>query len=665
MFGGFDKGSEKSKVQIRTRRSKYLDVPLDTGGILEGVRGMKQAAKSLSLVFCLLMLPSVFSITLTTTVSAQPAVEWVAIYDGPAGGDDHTGQIVLGSSGNVYVTGEGRWNFFNGDDYLTIGYDSFGNELWVARYDGPAGGDDWTFDMATDTSENIYITGFSVGSGTSYDYATISYDSDGNELWVARYDGPASLKDWGTEIALDASGNIYVTGRSHDENEEWDIVTVAYDSSGNELWVARFDSPLGLNDTPNDMAVSPSGNVYVTGRSYDDQEGSDWATIAYDSSGNELWVATYDGPTGGFDEAWALATDSSGNVYVTGESVGSGTGLDYATVAYDSSGNELWVARYDGPASLEDTAYGMALDSLGNVYVTGFCDMRGMYSPSDFATVAYDPSGNELWVATYDGPGDNNDIAWSIETGPWDNIYITGISAGNGTGMDSVTIAYDPSGNELWVARYDGGVGNTDSSYDIAIDPYGNVYVTGVSKYGDNEHDAVTIKYGSGQIPQPTLDIDPDTLNLRSRGRWITAYIEVYDGRDIRDIDLSTLLLNETIPAERWPYAIGDYDDDGIPDLMVKFNRSDVQRYIEGLDLSPGGAGIFGYWVTLTVNGSFNDGTTLECSDTIRVLTAERMGVEPSPFSPRTYNGEVRSNADAELLDIRRARPILPLPSLS
>jgi hypothetical protein len=601
---------------------------------------MKQVGRIFSFAFCVLMFSAVFSFPLTTTASPQPTVEWVARWNGPQSANDVTYGLVLGPSGNVYVTGIGIWNGYTGHEYVTIGYDSSGNELWVARYDGPESGDDGAHDIAVDSSENIYVTGHSVGRGTSMDYATIAYDSTGNELWAARYDGPAGLKDYGTALALDASGNVYVTGRSHDGFELFDFATVAYDSSGNELWVARYDGPRSLNDEPQDIAVDPFGNVYVTGLSNRPEiappgEGydSEWATIAYDSSGNELWVARYNGPGGLMDSAWAIDTDSAGNVYVTGYSTGSGwADSDYTTISYDPNGNERWVARYDGPASGYDEVHDIAVDSSENIYVTGHS--AGTGGDSDYTTISYDPNGNELWVARYDGPGFSDDVSRSVEVDPLGNIYITGISRETNVpwDWDFVTIAYDSSGNELWLARYDGGIGDTDMSTDIAVDPYGNVYVTGSSRYNDTGHDIVTMKYASGHAPEPTLDIDPDTLNLKSKGRRITAYIELYDGRDVRDIDISTILLNETIPAERWPTAIGDHDEDGIPDLMVKFDRNRVQEYIEGLNLSNGGAGRFGYEVTLTVAGMFNDGTTFECSDTIRVLPAERMSAEPSPF---------------------------------
>ena len=85
---------------------------------------------------------------------------------------------------------------------------------------------------------------------------------------------------------------------------------------------------------------------------------------------NEEWIARYNGPGNHYDVAYALSVDASGNVYITGYSYGSGTGADYATINYDPDGNELWVARYNGPGSGADVAYELSVDSSGNVYVT-------------------------------------------------------------------------------------------------------------------------------------------------------------------------------------------------------------------------------------------------------------------------------------------------------
>ena len=90
----------------------------------------------------------------------------------------------------------------------------------------------------------------------------------------------------------------------------------------------------------------------------------DYATTKYNASGQEQWVGRYDGPANGIDFATAIAVDGSGDTYVTGSSEGSGTSDDYATIKYDSAGQEQWVARYDGPANNLDVAYAIDRKSV-------------------------------------------------------------------------------------------------------------------------------------------------------------------------------------------------------------------------------------------------------------------------------------------------------------
>jgi hypothetical protein len=118
--------------------------------------------------------------------------------------------------------------------------------------------------------------------------------------------------------------------------------------------------------------------------------------------------------------------------------------------------------------------------------------------------------------------------------------------------------------------------------------------------------------YDRALVPGPIeamVDIDPDTLNLNSKGKWITCYIELPEGYDVDDIDVSTIKLNDQVPAESHPTGIGDEDDDGVPDLMVKFDREAVQEILQAGDE-----------VEITVTGELEDETPFEGSDTIRVI---------------------------------------------
>ncbi|MHA2227230.1 MAG: ABC transporter substrate-binding protein, partial [Candidatus Hodarchaeales archaeon] len=114
-------------------------------------------------------------------------------------------------------------------------------ERWAARYNGPGNRGDGASAMAVDASGNIYVTGRSWGSGTGSDYATIKYDPAGTEQWVTRYNGLENGNDVAYAIAVDASGNIYVTGRSSGSGTYDDYATIKYDPAGTEQWVARYN----------------------------------------------------------------------------------------------------------------------------------------------------------------------------------------------------------------------------------------------------------------------------------------------------------------------------------------------------------------------------------------------------------------------------------------
>jgi len=450
----------------------------------------------------------VFLVLATSVALAQVQEEWVARYNGPGNGGDGAGALAVDVSGNVYVTGS-SWGSRTDWDYATIKYDADGNQLWVARYNGPGNGEDHAGALAVDVSGNVYVTGWSVGSGTSRDYATIKYDPDGNELWVARFNGSADLEDRARALALDDSGNVYVTGscKTGPGSRDYDYATIKYDSSGNELWVARYNGPGNADDGGQALALDAEGNVYVTGFSEGSGTSYDYATVKYDPDGNELWVARYNSPANYRDEATALAVDESGNVHVGGLISGSPTSpynFDYLTIKYDSTGSQLWVARYAGPGGDLDLLTAVGLDASANVYVTGWSE--GCGTSSDYATIKYDPNGNQLWVARYNGPGNGHDGAYALAADAEGNVYVTGHSWDPLTLYDYTTIKYDSHGDSVWVVRYNGPGNGWDMANALAVDTEGNVYVTGGSEGSGTSGDYATIKYS-----HPALEISCET----------------------------------------------------------------------------------------------------------------------------------------------------------
>jgi uncharacterized delta-60 repeat protein len=313
------------------------------------------------------------------------------------------------------------------------------HQEWVQRYNGPGSGTDFGISIAVDGSGNVYVTGGSWGNGTGYDYVTIKYNTSGVQQWVQRYNGPGNGDDWTYSIVVDGSGNSYVTGYSYGNGTSWDYATIKYNTNGIQQWVQRYNGPGNSSDEAHSIAVDASGNVYVTGFSTGNGTGDDYTTIKYNTNGVQLWVQRYNGPVNNEDAASSVAVDGSGNVYVTGWSIGSGTYYDYATIKYNAGGVQQWLQRYDRTGD-DDKAYSIAVDASGNVYVTGYA--YGSVAIRDYLTIKYNSNGAQQWLQSYNGPGNVNDYATSIVVDGSGNVYVTGYSAGNGTQNDFATIKY-------------------------------------------------------------------------------------------------------------------------------------------------------------------------------------------------------------------------------
>jgi len=418
---------------------------------------------------------------------------WVARYNGTGNGYDEAKAVAVDTSGNAYVAGT-IFGLGTGYDYATIKYDSAGQQQWVALYNDFANPDAQLSAMTIDESSNVYVTGGSGIANVYSDCTTIKYNSAGQQEWVARYNAQPPGSAAGAAIAVDSSGNVYVASYVTNEPNIAFCSTIKYNASGEQQWATEYHGG-GNADDPAAIAIDKAGNVYVTGSSYT-CGGNDYLTLKYDSLGQEQWVERYNGPKEHLDAANAIGVDDSGNVYVTGESFG-----DYATVKYNSAGQQQWAVRYDQGGY--DSANAIAIDGTGNIYVTGQISAPNSYS--DYGTIKYDSGGQQQWLARYNGPpGNAADVATAIVLDFMNNVYVTGRSeAAIFSNSDYATIKYDAAGQQQWVARYNG-PGNADNrAAAMVIDTVGNIYVTGASGSG-SDSDYLTIKYGQGPTPTPT-----------------------------------------------------------------------------------------------------------------------------------------------------------------
>jgi hypothetical protein len=349
---------------------------------------------------------------------------WNKTYDGENNDNDNAYGIAVDAEGYVYITGRSDMATA-GYDCQTIKYDPSGNKVWNVSYD--AGGTDTGRSITVDDSGYVFVASSSqnyVNGASDTDWVIIKYNSSGQHEWNISYNGPDNNYDYAIDIALDDSGNIYVTGSSEMGGNARDILTRKYNSAGSLLWSMSYDQGEGI-DQGYGIALDSSGNVYVAGIVYIN---SDYAyyIISYNSTGSHRWNSTHP-PTPGYDGYAYDIYEKNGFVYVTGR-----FNNNYTTLKLNSStGSQLWNVTYDR-GSIEE-AYGVVADSSDNVYVTG-------YNGLDFFTIKYDSSGNEIWNHSFDSAG-STDTARDMVMDYNGDLYITGDSYHGGVlGYDYHTI---------------------------------------------------------------------------------------------------------------------------------------------------------------------------------------------------------------------------------
>lgn len=431
---------------------------------------------------------------------------WLARFGGDSnGGADRVDEVTaatVDNAGNIVVTGysteaESCIGEFCVIDYATIKYSPTGERLWIARYGN--GFRSFPTGIVSDASNNIYVTGYSCGQMECYstDYLTVKYDANGNQVWTRSYNngGP----DYATAIALDDSGNVYVTGQSCNFNGAcagYDIATIKYDSDSNIGWVARYNN--GYMNGPDSLATDISGNIYVTGFSCFTSQCADQypehnpITIKYDNAGNQVWVARFTNQN--FGRTSSLAVDAAGNVIIAGWS-GNNNATYFPSeliVKYGPNGNiTWWRSNGDREGRIND----IAVDGFDNVLAVGSAnDADSQYL---YMTQKYTPNGILAWESTIaeGADGEPTDMVLAANG----SAYVTGFITEPQQDLYEtylVTVKYDANGNELWKRlQYTGGealsdvaIANLHASGLYVAGSVGGVYVPAALDY-------VTIRY--------------------------------------------------------------------------------------------------------------------------------------------------------------------------
>ncbi|MBN1788349.1 MAG: SBBP repeat-containing protein [Sedimentisphaerales bacterium] len=458
--------------------------------------------------------------------------EWVATYNIGGGTSDYSEDIAVDSAGNIYVTG------YSGSDgwcVTTVKYNSAGVQQWVRNYNYNPGSNfgDIGNAIAVDASGNVYVTGYTDNGLNNEDILTLKYLTDGTFQWAATYNGGANGYDEGHDIAVNSlTGDVYVTGRSGGN-----LIMIRYSSAGAQLFTRTYGGGGGYG-----IALSGSGHVYATGTN-----GAQYMTIKCTADlATELWYQYY-----GSGTAWDIAVDSSGDAYVTGNSSGTCT-----TVKYDNAfGTQLWARSYLGVSSSGEA---IVVDSSGNAYVAGSANNG---SNDDYLTIMYNTTGVQQWANTYDGDNDDDKAhGIAIDTNSPPNVYVTGESDHSMSQWDFATIMYDNSGTQQWVMRYNGTGNSFDHGQAIAVYDKDNIYVTGEAT--NYSYDFATVKYSQATTRIVKWMQPPDLrthhgIDVNAVNPYILADdFNCTDRGAITEITVWGSWINDQLPFEGDPTAI-------------------------------------------------------------------------------------------------------------
>ena len=419
-----------------------------------------------------------------TSVCSQVSTQWTARYNPPTNGSEDVRDITIDASGNVYVTGTSNVPV-TFTDILTVKYNSAGTELWTARYTGIGGGNnDYGVSVAVDASGNVYVTGTSFGGPSlGLDIVVLKYNSNGTLIWDYRFTGPDGLDDEASKMVLDAAGNVYVCGTSIGSGTQKDFAVFKLSSSGVSQWSKRYNNS-NFDDYPVDLAVDGSGNVWVTGYSSIPGNSYDFMTVKYNSTGIQQWAFPFN--VGGEEVGLSLGVDASGNAYIGGYTNAYGSGNDCFVFSLNASGGFRWFQRYTGPGNNDDKVNSISVDASGNVIAAGNSNQGA--NGNDVFAVCYNSSGVQQWINILNVGG--SETIYYVTRDAASNSFLTGKTNAYGNGEDYLTLSYDPSGNFRWLSAYNYSAAQNDIAFKVIADNSGSVYVTGTSFA-----DYATIKY--------------------------------------------------------------------------------------------------------------------------------------------------------------------------
>lgn len=322
-----------------------------------------------------------------------------------------------------------------------------------------------------DDSGNVYAVGLARPSNN--DFLVAKYDTDGQIQWQRTIG--SSGNDSGEGGAVDSSGNFYAVGTAPSE-----VLAVKYNSTGGVVWQNEYDTG-GTFSRAFGAALDSSDNLYMCGIT--SNNGIDLELIKVNSSGTHQWTRNLGDSN--FDFGYKVAIDGSDNVYISGYKEDASSNADGLIAKYNSSGTLQWHRELGG--SSDERGYAVTTDSSGNVYLGGETNSQGT---GDACFIAkYNSSGTLQWQRNLDDS--ENNFFRALACDPDDNVYGIGRSRDNTDNHNVwLIVKYNSSGTLQWQRTLD--AGNFMDGYYIAGVTEESIYLVG--QYDHTKTDSLLVK---------------------------------------------------------------------------------------------------------------------------------------------------------------------------
>jgi hypothetical protein len=298
-------------------------------------------------------------------------------------------------------------------------------------------------------------------------------------------------------LVVDSDERLFVTGTKIAPQGQHYIVTLGYDrETGSRL---SFPTTYSYGDACA-IAADRNGHIYVAGQ---DQDSGDVVTLQYDAGdfvANAHPAPNWNVPGDIGQSVAPVAMKTFGtSIYVTGAATDNNHNGSFALFKYNDQGAEQWV-QLDGAGEGLDHPTDMAIDSAGNIYVTGYA--QGGINPqtnqteNDYLTLKYTPAGALARFWMYGSNGDRSDVSTAIGIDGHNRVFVTGYSQNvNSDAYDAFTGRLDPLGGFTWTRRFIGTANRTCAARRIAVSNDNSVYVVGTQISAEQQADFQISKY--------------------------------------------------------------------------------------------------------------------------------------------------------------------------